>query len=91
MPIKEDTVVPKIKEWLTPILITITGLMVWTQLTELKTDVRALLIQRAMLDVRVYNLEKEVDNIRLIIRENHGIAERSDAKKEDGPEVPSGD
>lgn len=93
--VKNDAVLTVIKAWLTPILISIVGIMLWSELSELKQDVKKLLAYQAANDVRVSMLEKEVD----ILREkydaqgrysanNSYFPERATAKKEEGPKVP---
>lgn len=94
--IKNDVIITTIKAWLTPILISIVGIMLWSQLSELKEDVKKLLAYQAANDVKVSMLEKEID----ILREkydsqtryssfNTTTPERATAKKEEGPKVPT--
>ena len=94
--IKNDVIITTIKAWLTPILISIVGIMLWSQLSELKEDVKKLLAYQAANDVKVSMLEKEID----ILREkydaqtrysnfNPTTPERATAKKEEGPKVPT--
>jgi len=96
--IKNDVIITTIKAWLTPILISIVGIMLWSQLSELKEDVKKLLAYQAANDVKVSMLEKEID----ILREkydtqtrysnfNTTTPERATAKKEEGPKVPTPD
>ena len=94
--IKNDSVITAVKAWLTPILVSIVGIMLWSQLSELKEDVKKLLAYQAANDVKVSMLEKEID----ILREKydgqtryssreHDSPERAIAKKEEGPKVPT--
>jgi len=96
--IKNDVIITTIKAWLTPILISIVGIMLWSQLSELKEDVKKLLAYQAANDVKVSMLEKEID----ILREKYDTQtrysnfnpitpERATAKKEEGPKVPTPD
>lgn len=92
----QDTIITAVKSYITPILISILGIMLWTQLTELREDVKKLLAYQAANDVKVSILEKEID----ILREKYDLKprysteriqlpERATAKKEEGPKVPS--
>ena len=96
--ITNDAVITALKAWLTPILISIVGIMLWSQLSELKEDVKKLLAYQAANDVKVSMLEKEID----ILREKYdgqtryspggyNPQERAVAKKEEGPKVPTGE
>lgn len=89
--------VSKIKEYLTPSLVTIVGVMLWSQLTELKSDVKQLLITQSANQVRIDNLEADVIELKTNYL-SHELASLSEetkpnrvAKKEEGPEVPSGE
>jgi hypothetical protein len=94
--IKKDSLITEFKAWLTPILISILGIMLWSQLSELKEDVKKLLAYQASNDVKVSMLEKEVDILRqkydgqtiYSSRENDFPKQRF-AKKEEGPKVPT--
>jgi hypothetical protein len=94
--IKNDSLITEFKAWLTPILISILGIMLWSQLSELKEDVKKLLAYQASNDVKVSMLEKEVDILRqkydgqtiYSSRENNFPKQRF-AKKEEGPKVPT--
>ena len=87
--------VSKIKEYLTPSLVTIVGVMLWSQLTELKSDVKKLLINQSADQVKIANLEQDVEELKsnYLNYELASIREEAIpnkvAKKEDGPEVPS--
>lgn len=91
--VSNDRVISKIKEWLSPGLISFVGMMLWMQLTELKQDVRTLLINQGITQTKISQLEKEVDNLKH--ERNYGqqasLFIPRIAKKEDGPEVPSGE
>jgi len=89
--ISNDAVIGKVKEWLTPALLAVVGTMIWGQLTELKQDVKLLLINSSVDRVRITMLERNVEtyinNIQL--QKNNQYAERATAKKEDSPEIPA--
>ena len=87
--------IAKVKEWVSSILITIVGVMLWSQLTELRSDVKQLLINQSANQVKIANLEADVIELKSNYL-SHELASLSKetqsnrvAKKEDGPEVPS--
>lgn len=53
----------KIKAWLTPGLITCFGVISWNLITEIRSDVKALLESNAQVQVRIQNLEKRMDGL----------------------------
>jgi hypothetical protein len=94
-----DPVMSRVKEYITPGLITILGVMLWAEISELKRDVKTLLANDAASKMKVDMLEKEIDRIRENISYNDtkplayttipkGSFYRAVAKKEDEPEVP---
>jgi hypothetical protein len=89
--------VSKIKEYLTPSLVTIVGVMLWSQLTELKADVKQLLINQSADQVKIANLEQDVEELKsnYLSHELASFAKETApnrvAKKEEGPEVPTGE
>jgi hypothetical protein len=94
-PVEKDKVISALKEWLTPTLISIVGVMLWTELTELRADVKTLLMKTSATEAKLAMLEKEVDYLRNnsnVQRNEPTIRfpyERATPKKEDGPKVPS--
>lgn len=57
----------KIKAWLSPGLITIFGMISWTLINEIRTDVKALLAANAEVKVRIQNLERRMDGVEHMI------------------------
>lgn len=49
-----------IKEWLTPILTGIIGLFIWTSVSEMRSDIKLLLMQQSADKVRIDNIESDV-------------------------------
>ena len=86
----------QVKEWITPSLISIVGMMLWSQLTELRTDVKQLLITQSGDVVKITSLEKDVDELKTNYLSYELTALRKESepnkvgKKEEGPEVPTG-
>jgi hypothetical protein len=52
---------------LTPGLISIFGLISWTLINEIRTDVKALLAANAEVKVRIQNLERRMDGVEDVI------------------------
>lgn len=50
-----------VKEWLSPMLIAIVGTLLWRDLSDLKNDVKTLLIQQSENATRIQLLERDVD------------------------------
>lgn len=93
---QQDVILTTLKSYITPILISILGIMLWSQLSELRGDVKKLLAYQAGNDVKVSMLEKEInilrekyDNSTRYSAERIILPERATAKKEDAPKVPS--
>lgn len=86
----------QVKEWITPSLISIVGMMLWSQLTELRTDVKQLLITQSGDVVKITSLQKDVDELKTNYLSHELAALRKESepnkvgKKEEGPEVPTG-
>lgn len=87
--------ITRIKEWLTPSLITVVGIMLWSQLTELKTDVKQLLITQSGNVVKIANLEDDISELKTnyltheIATLREETASNRIAKKEDELSVPN--
>ena len=87
-------VIRSVKEWITPGLVTIVGVMIWAQLIELKQDVKTLLLANSATQQRLAMLEKEVDYLRIKVytdeynESKQRLPERATPKKEEGPKVP---
>lgn len=88
-----DSVIGRVKEWLTPILMVIVGTMLWNQLTELKQDVKLLLINSGANEVRISRLEADVIALQNFRRYDTTTEQpgKAYAKKEEDPEVPVAD
>jgi hypothetical protein len=93
--------VAKVKEWITPSLVTVLGVVLWNQLTELKSDVKTLLINQSAYQVRISSLEKDMDLLKKasFYEHSHQQTSQSDrssfgdrgivAKKEEETRVPN--
>jgi hypothetical protein len=56
--------VSAIKAWLTPILMSILGVMIWHDLNEMKRDIKTLLAKDSANQIRIDQLEKDIDIIK---------------------------
>ena len=87
----------KVKEWITPSLVSIVGIMLWSQLTELRTDVKQLLITQSGNIVKIANLEQDIEELKTNYLSHELATLRKESepnkvgKKEEGPEVPTGE
>lgn len=52
--------IEQIRSWLTPGLVSVLGLFLWRDLTELRTDVKTLLAQSMADHTRIIQLEQDV-------------------------------
>ena len=59
------TAVDKIKLWIFPTLVSIIGLILWQEIKEIKSDVKALLAQSNIDKTRIDNLERNLYNKRI--------------------------
>jgi hypothetical protein len=62
-----ETFESKIKAWLTPGLITCFGILSWNLISEIRTDVKALLASNAQVQVKIENLERRLDGVENVI------------------------
>ena len=59
----KSQIISVIKEWASPTLICIVGMLLYRDVTELRTDVKTLLSQSYVDKTRIDNLEKRVDKL----------------------------
>lgn len=62
-----DIVESRIKAYLTPILITCFGAISWSLISEIRTDIKALLAANAQTQVKIQQLEKRLDGVENIL------------------------
>jgi len=62
-----DIVESRIKAYLTPILITCFGAISWSLISEIRTDIKALLEANAQTQVKIQQLEKRLDGVETIL------------------------
>lgn len=59
---KDTTVVSSFKIWLFPTMVSIIGVLIWQEISEIKSDVKALLAQSNIDKTRIDNLERVLYN-----------------------------
>lgn len=55
-----DQVISILKEWASPVLIGIVGMLLWRDVTEMRSDVKLLLIQQSSDRVKIEQLETDM-------------------------------
>lgn len=58
--VPKNDIISAVKEWASPVLIAIVGTLLYSDLTELKSDVKTLLIQQSADRTRIEMLEKDI-------------------------------
>lgn len=59
---KENPALTAFKIWVFPSLVSLLGLMIWNDVNEIKSDVKALMAQSNIDKTRIDNLEREIYN-----------------------------
>lgn len=62
-----NAVEEKVKAWLTPMLITGFGVMSWSLISEIRSDVKSLLSATAQMQIKIEMLEKRMDGVENIV------------------------
>ena len=60
----KDEVISVLKEWASPVLIGIVGMLLWRDVTEMRADVKLLLTQQSADRVKIEQLETDVDMLK---------------------------
>jgi hypothetical protein len=71
---QKEGVVSALKEWASPVLFGLVGMVMWQILNELRTDVKVLLSQRSADNVRITNLEADVAALKQYILQPGTVA-----------------
>lgn len=61
--VKNSSVVTSLKLWIFPSIVTVLAMMIWRDVTELKSDVKQLLAESASNKTKVEILEKQVQQL----------------------------
>ena len=62
-----NAVEEKVKAWLSPMLITGFGVMSWSLISEIRSDVKSLLSATAQMQIKIEMLEKRMDGVENIV------------------------
>lgn len=85
-PQQKSEVINILKEWASPVLIGMVGMLLWRDVTELRSDVKQLLTQQSANQVRIERVEADIHLLKSISykdAENYIKSESSPMKKED--------
>lgn len=66
----KEEVISILKEWASPVLIGIVGMLLWRDVTEMRADVKLLLTQQSADKVRIEQLESDVDILKKYVFED---------------------
>lgn len=70
---KKADIVSIIHEWVSPMLIGIVGMLLWRDMSELRSDVKLLLSQQSANQVRIERMESDIEMLK-------GLAFKEDAR-----------
>lgn len=68
----KEEVISILKEWASPVLIGIVGMLLWRDVTEMRADVKLLLTQQSADRVKIEQLETDVQMLKAYIFEGRG-------------------
>jgi len=87
----QSKIVGAIKEFLAPILLSIVGLFIWRDISEMRADVKLLLVQQSADRVKIENMEGDIAMLKSVVlqpgRVKDGTYTVQPAKKEDELEI----
>jgi hypothetical protein len=66
--------IEKFKAWISPLLITAFGVVFWSLISEIRSDVKMLLRTTAQSDVKIENLERRVNILEGFVRGSQAFA-----------------
>ena len=64
----------KVKSWLSPMIVSGFGFVLWSLLSEIRSDVKSLLQAEAATNIKIENLERRVTATEVLITENRLFA-----------------
>lgn len=64
----------KVKSWLSPMIISAFGFVLWSLLSEIRSDVKVLLQAEAATNIKIENLERRVTATEMLITQNRLFA-----------------
>jgi hypothetical protein len=90
-PDNQSKVISTIKEFLAPILLSIVGLFIWRDISEMRSDVKLLLVQQSADRIKIENMESDIAMLKSIVfqlgKVKDGTYVVQPAKKEDELEI----
>jgi len=92
-PHSKPELVSAIKEYLAPLLLTLVGLFIWRDISEMRSDVKLLLVQQSADRVRIETMESDIAMLKTSVyqtgkmKAKDGVYIVQPAKKEDELEV----
>jgi hypothetical protein len=64
----------KVKSWLSPMIISAFGFVLWSLLSEIRSDVKSLLQAEAATNIKIENLERRVTATEVMLTQNRLFA-----------------
>ena len=91
-PHSKPELVSAIKEYLAPLLLAIVGLFIWRDISEMRSDIKLLLMQQSADKVRIEKVESDVAMLKAVIFKSdktnfNTLPPSQPAKKEDEIEI----
>ena len=73
------------KAWLTPILMSILGIMIWQDIMEMRDDVKELIKRDSATQIRIFELEKDLELIQkqLYLGNSRTVLPKSDQSNQE--------
>jgi hypothetical protein len=84
-----DQVVSILKEWASPVLIGLVGMLLWRDITEMRSDVKLLLMQQSADRVKIEQLEDDVKLLKtyVLIPQSSSIPNPSENLQDKSPAI----
>lgn len=82
----KEEVISILKEWASPLLIAIVGMLLWRDVTEMRADIKLLLTQQSADKVKIDQLEKDVQMLKEVVIKNRDHSSYPQSQLPSGPE-----
>ncbi len=83
-----EQILATLKEWVAPVLLSVVGMLLWRDISEMRADVKLLLTQQSANQVKIDNLEKDVELLKSIVfSQDNQIPDTQHYKVEMSPAV----
>lgn len=79
--VPREQVISVLKEWVAPILLSIIGMLLWRDITEMRADVKLLLTQQTADRVKIEQLEKDVEILQTYVFSNKPAQDTPEPEK----------